>query len=86
MTLTATATATEILKSQAAAQDTETLIGALELLDREDASNEERMVRATVLGVIEDRHPEILPAVDAWADSLTDTRTYARVVLDEMGR
>jgi hypothetical protein len=84
MTTTA-ATATSILKLHASQQDTSVLLDSLAILDR-DADEHERLVRATILTVIEGRHPEIIPAIDAWADSLMDTRTYARVVLDEMGR
>jgi hypothetical protein len=47
---------------------TDTLIASLIVLDREGLDESERIVRGSICGIIEERHPEVIPFMDAWVN------------------
>lgn len=69
------------LKANAAQRDTDTLIGALLLLEAKSVlSNEERMVMAATSDAITERHG-ISAMLDEVFDDLAFTGTYADAIL-----
>ena len=38
------------------------------------------MARGSIATAIEDRHPQIVPILEQWADDVTDARTYTQVL------
>lgn len=74
-------TATETLKAKAATQSTDTLMGALVILDAKDTRDEqERMVYAAMADVIEERHG-LTDAMDTIYGDESYIGTYADALL-----
>lgn len=72
---------TTALKTAAATQDTDTLIGALLILDaKANLTNEERMVHAATADVITDRH-DINDAMEEVFMDLDFEGTYTDAIL-----
>ena len=44
-----------------------------------------RAVRASLYDHLESRHPHVSPALEAWAESLDDARTYTEVLFAALG-
>lgn len=53
---------------KARSYSTDTLIASLIILDREGLDESERIVRGSLCGIIEERHPEVVPLMDAWVE------------------
>jgi hypothetical protein len=65
-----------------AGTDTDTLLASALLLDMVVSPTEEqRMVRAWTTGEVERRHPEVSPALDAWANDLETSLTYTEALV-----
>lgn len=65
--------------------DTATLVESLLTLDAiESPTSEERMARAWICDALESAYPEVIPALDAWADDVTTDgsgMTYAEALV-----
>lgn len=59
---------------------TATLLEGIGLLDKPDTSPDERAVRAAMFQTLEARFPAVDPIMDAWADDLEATTTYAQAL------
>jgi len=55
------------IKAAAQATPTSTIVEALRLMGDGQMSGDENLVRAALRDLLEDRHPEVLPAMDSWA-------------------
>lgn len=65
---------------------TDTALGALEILTVKEEQGtpltaEELMVRGGICRVLEARHPEMEPALEAWGAAEDDDRSYGRVII-----
>ena len=60
--------------------DTATLLEGIALLDKPDTTPDERTVRAAMFQTLEARFPAVDPIMDAWADDLEATTTYAQAL------
>lgn len=86
--------ATRLMADRIARLTTDQVIASLEEVERQhDAIADKastdamalRTVRAAFFDDLERRYPQVVPALDAWADiHLEDTRTYAQVIIDEV--
>jgi hypothetical protein len=77
-----TNTAVTAAKNAAAAHlATRTTDELFEMLDLSD----DRVISAWIAEVIEARHPEVTPVMDAWADDLDATETYAEALRRAVG-
>lgn len=62
------------------------LMDSLALLDAAGrTTHEERMVFATICDELEERHPHVVDALEAWVED-GDARSYAQVLLAAMGK
>lgn len=71
----------DVLRSATRALSDEQLIAGVEMLDRGDVTSDERVVRAVICDVLEERHPGVIEALDAWIESGDDSRSYVAVLL-----
>lgn len=81
--------ATQTVKAAADTLDTAMLIASLRLLNKQNVTDDERFIRAVICGVLEDRNPEAVERMDAWAElAWGQELSYGEaliVVLTEMG-
>lgn len=70
----------EMIKDRTAAQSTQTLCEAVVLIAAQPRSDETNLVRAVMLDVLCERHPEAHVASEAWAESDTEDDLTAVVV------
>lgn len=64
-----------------ATQSTAALVESLLILDATESTPDQRMARAWIIEAIEARHPEVNPAMDAWADDLDTEVGYVAALL-----
>jgi hypothetical protein len=72
----------DTLKDTASTRSTATILGALVILDAPGRTPEQNLVRAALIDVLEQRHPEVDAATSAWAESLSDPRSYVDVIVE----
>ena len=90
MNATATITAAASEHSDQLIADSIRLIDATLAAMADKSSDEaraQRMVRASLYAVLEDRHPHVIAALDDWATCPdgSDARTYTDVILETLG-
>lgn len=61
-------------------QPTELLLASLLLLDSEGGSEVIRQTRAWLCDFLEERHPVLTPALEAWALALDHPLSYCRMI------
>lgn len=80
---------TENVKAAAEMIDSTLLIESLRLLNKQTVTDDERFIRAIICVVLEDRNPEAVPRMDAWAElAWGQELSYGEaliVVLTELG-
>lgn len=59
---------TETVKAAAETINSALLIESLRLLNKPTVTADERFVRAVICGVLEDRNPDAVARMDAWAE------------------
>lgn len=79
-------TAREIFNAKLNSMPTDATVGALEILTAkeergEKLTTEELMVRGGLCRVLEARHPEMEPALEAWGMDEADERSMGRVII-----